>query len=333
MLRPFQITGVLGLSSLLSREVPGGRLRIPTGPIGLVGIGDEISLDYSKAFPEEAEPLPWRTNLQGLLDEFVRLADSTPPDFLRFAQKWGPLRVCQHFQPKEVCSESCKENYLDPIVVWRDYASRSKAMLQVAADLYQGRSGSNADWGTIFQFDVTESGDWFEAIALPIFTALVQSPLLEENILEVIVRVLNKGLKRRGWGSELGTREADREFTGRVPGGTAQGNLVPLQKRVLGWIMDVILTTTGARLTFTWDSQEPAIGLTPRDSLLAALACQLAFAIARGESLFLCSACSQPYTPTRRPAAGRRHYCPECGQRAASRDYARRKRNQMNNGR
>lgn len=64
------------------------------------------------------------------------------------------------------------------------------------------------------------------------------------------------------------------------------------------------------------------------------LTLQLAVAIARTEGLAVCSSCGVTYAPTKRkPAAGRRSYCPACfrdgaPQRDASADYRRRKRKQ-----
>ncbi len=53
------------------------------------------------------------------------------------------------------------------------------------------------------------------------------------------------------------------------------------------------------------------------------LAFQLALAV-RGGELALCSACSIPYLRKRLPQTGRNNYCPECGERAASRIRRRR---------
>jgi predicted RNA-binding Zn-ribbon protein involved in translation (DUF1610 family) len=53
------------------------------------------------------------------------------------------------------------------------------------------------------------------------------------------------------------------------------------------------------------------------DRLSGALALQLAFAVASSEGVTTCFACGRFYTPSRRPAAGRRSFCPDCGLRAA----------------
>jgi hypothetical protein len=59
--------------------------------------------------------------------------------------------------------------------------------------------------------------------------------------------------------------------------------------------------------------------LTSGISLIGALTVQL-LASAAGSGFSVCSACGKPYVPRRRPAAGRRQYCPSCGRAAALRD-------------
>lgn len=52
--------------------------------------------------------------------------------------------------------------------------------------------------------------------------------------------------------------------------------------------------------------------------LLGALALELATVVTGTPAFAFCSSCSRAYTPTRRPSAGRRRYCPGC--RAAHQD-------------
>lgn len=77
-----------------------------------------------------------------------------------------------------------------------------------------------------------------------------------------------------------------------------------------------------------WGDSSPTIDLRPNGSF-GAIVTTLAFAVARTDGLALCASCGQAFVPPRRPAAGRRSYCGECGPRAArrdaSRDYRRRK--------
>ena len=66
------------------------------------------------------------------------------------------------------------------------------------------------------------------------------------------------------------------------------------------------------------------------DGLFGALASQLAFAIGRVQVLAFCSACGNPYVPTRKPQIGRRNFCPECGKTVANRLAARDSRRRRN---
>ena len=58
--------------------------------------------------------------------------------------------------------------------------------------------------------------------------------------------------------------------------------------------------------------------------LFGALALQLLLTTAKSQGLAICTSCGDPYTPTRKPAAGRDNYCPDCGKQAARREASRR---------
>ena len=89
----------------------------------------------------------------------------------------------------------------------------------------------------------------------------------------------------------------------------------------VGYIVSGWLRRSAVGLGLSW-TDRPQVVLVPR-SLLGGLALQLAFAVSGADGLALCSSCGRPFTPKRRPAAGRRAYCPTCGVRAARRDAQR----------
>ena len=100
---------------------------------------------------------------------------------------------------------------------------------------------------------------------------------------------------------------------------------VSLARGVLGNHVHRFLEIGGIEVQFVWYHERPSISLTG-EYLFAIVATQLAFAVARSEGLAICVACGRPYSPTRRPAKGRRNYCDPCRtdgvpQRHASRDY------------
>jgi len=76
----------------------------------------------------------------------------------------------------------------------------------------------------------------------------------------------------------------------------------------------------------------PQQGFELRSTLLGALGVQLLSALLRTDGFTVCSACGQPYVPSRRPRAGENHYCRDCGQRAASRLGQRRYRERRRSG-
>jgi len=60
--------------------------------------------------------------------------------------------------------------------------------------------------------------------------------------------------------------------------------------------------------------------------LLGALAVRLMELVSRRETVVICMSCGRPYLPSRRPRADHRHYCPDCGAKAARRDAKREER-------
>ena len=79
--------------------------------------------------------------------------------------------------------------------------------------------------------------------------------------------------------------------------------------------------------SLSWPEAGPNVVIA-HSSLLAALVLQLVFAASRVDGFAICSACGRPYTPSRKPQAGRKNYCrdPECKNRAAWREGQRRQR-------
>jgi hypothetical protein len=309
----FDFAGITANDSL-SRLLPVSAIRVPTGPISLVGSGDEAALDYRMAFDESNRQVLSNPDLRSLLDEFVNLSESADERIVRFAGKWGVLGVCKHGVPYSRCLKDCQEGYLENISVWRMYSRMARAILSISANLHQGIPGKNADWSTIFSFEIREQDDWFEVV-LDKFSHQFLSAV-SDSALDAIRRSISEENKRREQGTENIISSPKNELAG----------LVNLQKLLLGWLIDALLVGSGIRLAFNWKLAEPKIELSSSNSLLGALACQMAFAVLRSDAIAICSACGTPYTPNRRPAASRRNYCLSCGKKAANRDHARQKR-------
>jgi hypothetical protein len=94
---------------------------------------------------------------------------------------------------------------------------------------------------------------------------------------------------------------------------------------VHGW-----MRVGGVHLDMPWEGPSPEIRVMTHWSygLFGAVAIQLALAISRTDGLAICSACGEPFVPSRKPAPGRRAYCarPRCSQKARWRDAKREER-------
>ena len=103
---------------------------------------------------------------------------------------------------------------------------------------------------------------------------------------------------------------------------------IEVERSIIGLILDELLFESGARLSFEWSTEaNPArMFLSPSQSLLALLTCQLAFAISRVYGVATCDSCSQAYSPKRKPQLGRKRYCEDCRSSAPAREYERKKR-------
>jgi hypothetical protein len=91
--------------------------------------------------------------------------------------------------------------------------------------------------------------------------------------------------------------------------------------------LDNWLKLSGTRPIFTWrlGQERPTIALDG-GGVYGAVVRQVIFLAARLDGLAVCTACSRPYIPNRRPAAGRNNYCRDCGKPASDRDTKRRRR-------
>lgn len=76
---------------------------------------------------------------------------------------------------------------------------------------------------------------------------------------------------------------------------------------------------------FSWVGPAPRLQFSS-PHLLGALAVLLMELVSRRETVVICMSCGRPYLPSRRPRADHRHYCPDCGAKAARRDAKREER-------
>jgi hypothetical protein len=108
------------------------------------------------------------TNAQpssSLLESFVRLVDAPDGSIVRYAMRWGVFGVCQHglpacHNPPPVpipigplkdppwCSPRgyWEGRAWEPLEIWRGYARKFRALLNLAARAYGGSPGNVDDW-------------------------------------------------------------------------------------------------------------------------------------------------------------------------------------------
>jgi hypothetical protein len=89
-----------------------------------------------------------------MLDAFVRLRDAD--DVLRFARRFGVLRLCKHGLPishEATCVQLTDGDGLPcaPIARWLHFARQAKAILAIAAAIHQGRPTDQADWRAVYE--------------------------------------------------------------------------------------------------------------------------------------------------------------------------------------
>lgn len=139
------------------------RLPVPGNPFILVtDDGDNV-----------LEKVGWRRkeNTEGVLNDFVKLADATDEEILAFAKKWGPLWLCvKHrdciWSPNSVRvkwngkEDCCLWVPAEPLHLYRRYARMARAILNAAYCLVEGKPVPTSLWveagwsGEESQFDV-----------------------------------------------------------------------------------------------------------------------------------------------------------------------------------
>ncbi|MGH8072261.1 MAG: hypothetical protein ACRERE_44925 [Candidatus Entotheonellia bacterium] len=232
---------------------------------------------------------------RGLLDAFVRLADTEPEAIRDYARRWGVLMICEHGIPAghswprepivDILNGPEKDMLCRPrgwpdacwesVGAWYVLARQARALLHVAAALHNGTPARRGDWQMVVYrtWHGDGGGDpWLDKLNQPRHAASARA-FVEESM--------------QRW--------------------LAWGAVQP----VLAWSA----------------KKDPTIEFEGV-GLFGALAVQLLAAVIR-EGWAVCAGCNNQYAPERRPNAKRRNYCPDCrtsgvSHRDAMRDFRRR---------
>lgn len=230
------------------------------------------------------------------LAEFVRLADlpsSDLPDAVaEYASSWGPLGICRHGWLES--HAQCRSMWWEPVEAWGRYSAHIAAVLRVSERLQKDLPGSTSDWQAI----------------------LAVEPEIEPFIPDA-------GLDRAEAGqwehlSEYGVhRFPDQFYDSAVIG----------EKRCIRSILEEWRRRGDVGLRVYWgiDEPTPSVRLTAY-GLVGILATQLLATVSA--PLYQCAGCQNAFTPppgSRKPAKGRKAWCPDCGRHAQWREYQRRR--------
>jgi len=243
------------------------------------------------------------------LDAFIRLAlvpDALFPDkVLRFAQKWGPLNICQHGMPCWHSPARCTSRgsvpgaerlggpddvgwLWEPLEPWRRYSRHLLALERLAVDLQDGYLGAPSDWAD------------FEAGNGPSLSA----------------RQLHE-LYGSEWQYEHAITRPD--FYTPDPDSSVDGRKWTLEKAIEVWFR-----YGGIKPRAIWWPDEPGIRIHIGGvGLVGALAMQIAANLS--DRVYICAGCTHPFRVTegtRRRATNKQKWCEQCGRRAQWRKYS-----------
>jgi hypothetical protein len=222
------------------------------------------------------------------LRDLVRGSDPSDDKICAFASRYGGLQI--FYWLRDIGDWPVTE-HLEYCDIWRYFAGTMGALLRIAAKLYRGERGSQADWEIIHKVP----------------------PLLQET----------------AFGSQLGTlqpfpmgNEKNWLALAHFAGKPSQQN-----RAIFSHMMNTLLGLGGVRPWFSWSEASRSAarpGITySSQSLLSQLVLQLCLRVAKVDSFLVCTHCQQSYSPVvRAPKAGQRNFCPACRAAGVPQKYA-----------
>jgi uncharacterized Zn finger protein (UPF0148 family) len=227
-----------------------------------------------------------------LLDGFVQLAEAPAASILRYARKWGLLyldpqgRPCTKLHQIVPGADGKPLPRTEPLEAWRYYSRRARAVLNLAAQLQQGKRGDATDWAAL------------DAVGARI------GPV-------ALAEITRRGLL--GLYAEVGCPQESKAS-------------IETRRRFLTWELMLWLDVTRPTLTLKPTPQSWQMEITYNGCLLAAVALQLALTLAGARTLATCSGCGMAYMRARAAKSGQANFCPQCGSQEALRQADQRRR-------
>ena len=281
--------------------------------------------DDCLVIPQDANPNDVRPGV-GMLEGFLRLHRGNDDDIANYATRWGPLYVCaEHMLPPwHPGNDDCYGLQIDgasatPLALWRHWSRSAFALLALAVALRSENCGEEEDWQAI-------GDETVDSLRRELWQRWPYSPPhrdQEGHLYVVPLPPYAHSLLKSNADYRQGVRAGVRQRYGPAVAISMARN--DLAAAIQEWISLGAVTPR-----FRWPPAGPEIVMSG-SSLFGALGVQIMMAASRSDGLMLCTACGQPYVPSRRAAPHRRHYCPNCREdgaaiRDASADYRTRKK-------
>lgn len=232
-----------------------------------------------------------------ILEDFVQLAYASDKKILHYASKWGLLDLCEeHLMP------ASHDSYCKPIIPSRQVSIFVK---EESAQKYRKELLSKGEPLKIWRYYARF------AQAIIGIAANHQEEKLGNNFDWARLHSDRYGFL----GSELMNNE-DKDISSFT-------DKLMFEKKLICYGVNIWLNQGNVRPILQYIEGKPVIVFecdNPYGKLFANLAIQLMMVATQTSGVAFCSACNKSYIPKRRPREGERHYCPECGKRAAWRD-------------
>lgn len=289
--------------------------------------------DWTNARPLSCELIDGRIHLdragnsvrltRGVLDAFISLQDATDGEIVDFVRRWGGLSLCrcgvrpfQHravdgceggWSPGSAWPRDDDHEIVEPLTAWKLYIDRAAAIVGLGA--------------------LTASTPEDESLHGPAWDALIDDLLRNPSGSELLPdwrcqRYEHGQPCDHGVPAPDAHRLCGLDRHWRCPDCGQPRCWRPSGLGVfeIGEVVDEWMALAGVRLRFGWPYDPPTIRLVDQsEGLLGFIATQIALVLSTPHGLALCSSCGRPYSPSRKPATGRAHYCPACGTRAKNR--------------
>lgn len=227
----------------------------------------------------------------GMLEAFANLAKACPEAVVAYAKRWGVLNVCKHgiVQTQRRPSINHSGYSLPQECPYNQHCSRRVVRVK----------------------------------GQPYFAEPLQ---LWNDASERVSEILRLGGAFAA-GKIRETRDADSILTPKASGHpSALLARCPVDAMLTG-DLHLLVLMSGLAPEVRWEGH--LIFNVAARNMLQAVVFQTILSISRTDGFAICSACSKPFIPSRRPQKGRNSYCPDCGSRAAWRVAQRKRRERM----